>query len=152
LLGFETVARRRRRRHLPGSARLDDTFRSIDVDVAGNQDPIRHAGFRDFWPSGRRPVPEGTARDQQRGHQHTHPAERPPHASRHGQRQGDARHTESSLRVCARVTNLGPFAYVAVATYGLIIFLGSTTESNSSAVTKPSFSAAAFNVRSLSIA
>jgi hypothetical protein len=39
-----------------------------------------------------------------------------------------------------------------VATYGFTILAGSTTRSNSSSVTKPSFSAAAFNVRSLSIA
>src|SRR6266404_3970057 len=42
--------------------------------------------------------------------------------------------------------------YSAVATYDLIIFVGSTTRSNSSSVTKPSVSAAAFRVRSLSIA
>jgi hypothetical protein len=39
-----------------------------------------------------------------------------------------------------------------VATYGFTIFAGSTTRSNSASVTKPSFKAAAFNVRSLSVA
>ena len=44
-------------------------------------------------------------------------------------------------------------AYLSlVATYGFTIFAGSTTRSNSASVTKPSFKAAAFNVRSLSVA
>jgi hypothetical protein len=38
------------------------------------------------------------------------------------------------------------------ATYGRTIFAGSTTRLNSASVTKPNFNAAAFNVRSLSIA
>jgi len=42
--------------------------------------------------------------------------------------------------------------YWAVGTYDLTILAGSTTRSNSSSVTKPSFSAAAFSVRSWSIA
>src|SRR5262249_12557803 len=42
--------------------------------------------------------------------------------------------------------------YAPVATYGATIFFGSTTRSNSTSVTKPSFRAAAFKVRSLSIA
>ena len=48
---------------------------------------------------------------------------------------------------------LGCFYFAAAAaTYGLTILAGSTTRSNSSSVTKPSFSAAAFSVRSLSMA
>jgi len=42
--------------------------------------------------------------------------------------------------------------YLPVATYGLTILAGSTTRSNSSCVTKPSFIAASFSERSLSIA
>src|SRR5271156_7220425 len=46
-----------------------------------------------------------------------------------------------------------PFGHpAAAATYGFTIFFGSTTLSNSASVTKPSFSAACFSVRSLSMA
>src|SRR5271156_2605748 len=40
----------------------------------------------------------------------------------------------------------------SVATYGITIFFGSTTRSNSDSLTMPSFNAAAFSVRSLSMA
>src|SRR5262249_8754874 len=45
-----------------------------------------------------------------------------------------------------------PPAAAPLATYGRTIFFGSTTRSKSASVTKPSFSAAAFRVRSLSMA
>jgi|SRR5262245_12113867 len=51
------------------------------------------------------------------------------------------------------VTSLISATYPAfVATKGVTIFLGSTTRSNSSSLTNPSCSAAAFNERCLSIA
>src|SRR5271156_3690963 len=50
------------------------------------------------------------------------------------------------LRTCVDNIYLPPGA----ATYGLTIRAGSTTRSNTSSVTKPSFSAAAFSVRSWS--
>ena len=57
-----------------------------------------------------------------------------------------------STPYCSGRQAAADFPGAAVATYGRTILAGSTMRSNSASVTKPNFKAAAFNVRSLSIA
>ncbi len=62
---------------------------------------------------------------------------------------------QNRVRCCGLVRSVPSLIfslYLPVATYGLTILAGSTTRSNSTSFTNPSFSAAAFNVRSLSMA